>query len=351
MPDMLRLRSLGIFVISLVLISFLATTAMGQHHTRLTPPRELLEVIDPDDLGCVQQTGLDKSVTIRPIRLAADKNQQLLIRGSSSCLCGAQNCPFWIYRKTGNRYERLLTGAGSIKVRAGQQTAKGYRDVISESHASAVETIVRTYRYDGSRYQPFRCINRAYYDDQGKYTERPIDRPCEAEAKDEISVSLPADMRDRELTTVNNRVLKLSDYSGKMVVLNVLASWCAPCRMMLPDLIRIKESYKSYPIEVLGLMSKKGESDIDEIRRFFRNQGVNFQVIWATDDFLTALLQLGKHHDVPPQPFVVPQTFVIDQSGTIRRDLLGFIPDATPQQLRATLDRIGSDADKPKTSP
>jgi thiol-disulfide isomerase/thioredoxin len=335
MPDTLRIQSPGIFITSLVLISFLATTALGQRRPRLKPPAALLEVIDPDDRSCVEETGLNKSVTVRPIRLAGDKSRQLLIRGSGFCLCGAQNCAFWIYRKTGRKYELLLTGAGSTKVKAGGQTAKGYRDVISESHASAMETIVRTYRYDGSQYQPWRCVSRAYYDDNGKSTARPIDRPCATEAKDEISVGLPAALRDRDLTTVRNHILKLSDYSGKIVVLNVFASWCAACRMMIPDLINLKAKYKSHPIEVLGLVSKKNDSDIDEVRRLVRNLGINFEVIWDTEDSGDILLQLGN------QPVVLPHTFIIDGSGTIRQHLLGFNPDKTPVQLRTTLDRIG----------
>jgi peroxiredoxin len=345
MPDTLGIRSPGIFIPSLVLISFLATTAVGQRRTRLKPPGALLEVIDPDDRNCVEQTGLNKSVSVRPIRLAADKSRQLLIRGSGFCLCGAQNCAFWIYRKTGRKYELLLKGAGSTKVKAGGQTAKGYRDVISESHASAMETIVRTYRYDGSRYQPLRCINRAYYDDNGKSTERPIDRPCETEARNETYVSLPVDLLNREVTTLNHRQLKLSDYSGKIVVLNFFASWCGPCRMTLSDLIDLKRKYHTYPIEVLGLVSKKNDTDIDEVRKFIRNQGINFPVIWDTEDFAATLLQLAGTQDV------LPHTFVIDRSGKIRQDFPGFNPMATPQTLRATLDRIGSDSDKSKVSP
>jgi thiol-disulfide isomerase/thioredoxin len=342
---MLRIRALGILTGTVLLLSFLTITTQAQRRPRLKAPKALLDVIDPEDRDCVTQNGLDKSVTVRAFRLAADKSQQLLIRGSGLCLCGAQNCGFWIYRQTGPKYELLLKGAGSTKVKAGRQRAKGYRDVISESHASAMETIVRTYRYDGSQYQPLRCVNRAYYDDNGKSTEQPIDRPCETEAKNETKVSLPVDILDRELTTLNHRQLKLSDYSGKIVVLNLFASWCAPCRMMLPDLVDLKQKYQTHPIEVLGVVSKKNDADIDEVRKFIRNQGINFPVIWETEDFTEELLKLSNNK------IVLPHTFVIDRSGTIRQDFIGFNPNTTPQTLRATLERLGSEPDKPKASP
>jgi len=161
------------------LISIFATISHGQTRARLNAPPALVDVLDSEDRDCVVTNGgVHKSVRVQPIQLAADHSPQILVRGSGLCLCGAQNCKFWIYRKTGSKYELLLTGTGSTSVKAGRASAKGYRDVISTSHASANETILRTYRYDGSQYQLQRCVNRAYYDDNGKYTTKPFDRPC-----------------------------------------------------------------------------------------------------------------------------------------------------------------------------
>ena len=180
MPDKIRLRSIVVLTASAFLISVLATISQGQTQARLEAPKQLLDVLDPDDRNCVVTNGgLSKSVHVQPIQLSADRSRQMLVRGSGLCLCGAQNCGFWIYRKVGSKYELLLNGTGSTKVRAGQKSAKGYRDVISEIHASANETILRTYRYDGAQYQLQSCVNRAYYDDNGKYVKQPIDRPCQ----------------------------------------------------------------------------------------------------------------------------------------------------------------------------
>jgi hypothetical protein len=166
-------------LIACLLISLLPGASQGQSRRQLSVPTALLEILDKEDRDCVVTNGgLDKAVHVQSIQLAADRTSQILVKGSGLCLCGAQNCLFWIYRKTGNRYELLLSGTGSTKVRAGQKSANGYREVITESHASANETILRTYRYDGSQYQPERCVNRAYYDDNGKYTKKPTYRPC-----------------------------------------------------------------------------------------------------------------------------------------------------------------------------
>ena len=166
-------------LIACLLISLVPGAIQGQSRRHLSAPTALLEILDKEDRDCVVTNGgLGKAVHVQSIQLAAGRTTQILVRGSGLCLCGAQNCLFWIYRKTGNRYELLLSGTGSTKVSAGQKSAHGYREVISESHASANETILRTYRYDGSQYQLERCVNRAYYDDNGKYTKKPTYRPC-----------------------------------------------------------------------------------------------------------------------------------------------------------------------------
>jgi hypothetical protein len=178
MSDKIRFPLVGIFIANAFLISILSVHTQAQTKRRLAAPKSLLEVLEPEDRDCVLQSGLNSSVTVQAIQLAG-RSRQILVRGSGLCLCGAQNCGFWIYRKTGNGYELLLKGIASVKVRAANTVAKGYRDIVSETHASANEIIVRNYRYDGRAYQLQRCVNRAYYDDNGKFTKEPNYRPCE----------------------------------------------------------------------------------------------------------------------------------------------------------------------------
>ncbi|HJZ82929.1 MAG TPA: TlpA disulfide reductase family protein, partial [Pyrinomonadaceae bacterium] len=254
------------------------------------------------------------------------------------CLCGAQNCQFWIYRRTGKKYELLLRGPGSTKVMAGGHAAKGYRDVISESHASAVETIVRTYRYDGQQYQALRCISRAYYDDNGKYTKKPIDRPCETEAKKETYVTLPANLLNQELTTIDNQQLRLSDYSGRILVVSLLASWCAPCLESLPELGKINESKEG--IKLIGVVSQVNDPQVESVRRFTDTLNVKFPVVWENVGFGESLSKAVN------APSVLPQMFVIDQEGRIRKHFSGYNRANTMPLVREALNQIGVEANK-----
>ena len=179
---MLATKRVTLVLCCSALVAVTASTASAQHRASIPPSNKLLQVLDKDDRDCVMTNGgLSKAVTVRSMQLAANGTSQLLIKGSNSCLCGAQNCGFWIYRKRKGEYDLLLAGPGVIAIKAGNDSARGYRDIISQSHASANETIVRTFRFDGTEYRLTRCESRAYYDDNGKPTKAPISRPCSSE--------------------------------------------------------------------------------------------------------------------------------------------------------------------------
>lgn len=327
-----------LFMVALMGLIFSAP-CQGQRRSRLKAPKALLDLIDKDDRDCVLQTGLQKSVSVTPIQLAHDGTRQILIKGAGVCLCGAQNCPFWIYRKSGNDYELLLTGTGSTRVRAGRRSAKRYRDVISQSHASAAETIIRTYRYDGARYQLTHCVNRAYYDDNGTYTKRPTYRSCGGENSTETYVTLPADLRDLELPTIDKRTLKLSDYSGRTVVVSLIASWCFPCLQTLSEFDKISRSY-SPGVQLIGVATTVGDPQVEALRRMIANRDLKMPIVWENGGFSQSLSKLAN------APETLPQTFVLDAHGQIRRQFNGYNPANTPTLFRMALDEIKAEENR-----
>lgn len=111
--------------------------------------------------------------------------------------------------------------------------------------------------------------------------------------------------------------------------------------MNLPDLIDLERNYVAHQIEVIGLVSQKNDPDIDEVRKFVRNQGVNFQVIWDTENFSDSLLRAVNGRSVLPDTLVIVR-------GRVRKSFFGFNQFVTPKLLRETLDQIGQE---PKQSP
>jgi thiol-disulfide isomerase/thioredoxin len=55
------------------------------------------------------------------------------------------------------------------------------------------------------------------------------------------------------LKDIEGHTLRLSDYRGKVVLLNFWAAWCAPCRAEMPDLVKWQREYKSRGLQVIGV--------------------------------------------------------------------------------------------------
>src|SRR6266545_2652244 len=191
------------------------------------------------------------------------------------------------------------------------------------------------------------------YSGQGNLTQssqRPESTPTSRDSKategapTQSSATLPADILNHELKTIDDGVLKLADYSGKIIVVNLFASWCAPCRQNLWDLIKLKADYKPRDIEVIGVVAHENDPNIDYLRTFAQQQEINFSVVWDKGDFGESLVKAVNGRTL------LPQTLVIDKGGRIRSHFQGFSSENTPKFLRKTLDQITKEEEPNKTS-
>ena len=65
--------------------------------------------------------------------------------------------------------------------------------------------------------------------------------------------TVPAEMADAELTALDGKTFKISDYKGKVVLINLWTTWCGFCKKQMPDLIALSEEFKDRDVEFLGL--------------------------------------------------------------------------------------------------
>jgi len=116
---------------------------------------------------------------------------------------------------------------------------------------------------------------------------------------------------DFELKSLDGRAVKLSDFRGKVVVLNFWATWCAPCRVETPWLIDFYRRYKEQGLEVVGVSMDDG--DQEHVADFVKEMGVNYTVL------------LGNHAvgDAYGGARFLPQTFFIDRNGNIIKHSFG----------------------------
>ena len=146
-------------------------------------------------------------------------------------------------------------------------------------------------------------------------------------------VNLPPGLRDTALQTLDGDSLKLSDYADKVVVVNLWATWCGPCRQEMPELVKMSNEYKERGLVVLGLATTYNEHDDQtHVKEYIKSQNVPYKVIWDDGTLAMPLVQAVQGRSV------IPQSFVISRDGRIVKHFTGFSSYSTPQLMRQAIE-------------
>jgi len=129
-----------------------------------------------------------------------------------------------------------------------------------------------------------------------------------------------------ELKDVEGRALRLSDYKGRVVLLNFWATWCAPCRAEMTDLVKWQREYKGKGLQIIGVTYPPEE--LAEVREFIKSVKVNYPVALGEEQ-TKALFDKGE---------TLPVTVVIDKKGNVREVIQGIIfPEEFEQKVKPLL--------------
>ncbi|MDP3789100.1 MAG: TlpA disulfide reductase family protein [Candidatus Omnitrophota bacterium] len=116
---------------------------------------------------------------------------------------------------------------------------------------------------------------------------------------------------DFSLQDINGKTVRLSDYSGKVIILNFFATWCPPCREEIPDFIELVNTTDKERFVIIGISVEKG--DEGTVRKFAAAKKINYPVL--VDDGL-----VSKTYGPISS---IPTTFIIDRNGNITEKIIG----------------------------
>jgi len=143
-----------------------------------------------------------------------------------------------------------------------------------------------------------------------------------------VSVAQPKQAPRIIMEDLNGRTIRLSDYKGKVVLLNFWATWCPPCRAEMPELVRMQREYGSRGLQVIGITYPPEQRA--RVRRFIRRFKVNYPIALGTRKTKT-LFDGGQD---------LPMTVVIDREGLIREVIKGILlPDEFEQKIKPLLHK------------
>ncbi len=120
---------------------------------------------------------------------------------------------------------------------------------------------------------------------------------------------------DFALTNAEGKTVRLSDYRGKVVLLNFWATWCEPCKHEVPWFVDLQETYKD-DLVVLGVSFD--EDGWDSVRPFIEEHKVNYPVMVATPELPEQYRKIES----------LPATLMIDRDGRIAGNHLGLASKA-----------------------
>jgi thiol-disulfide isomerase/thioredoxin len=120
---------------------------------------------------------------------------------------------------------------------------------------------------------------------------------------------------DFALTSVDGKDLKLADYRGKVLIVDIWGTWCPPCRAEIPSFIKLQETYGEQGFQIIGLNyeGSNGEEAAETVRSFIADNGMNYPC---------ALGDEATQKQVPDFRGY-PTTLFIDKTGKVRLKVVG----------------------------
>lgn len=154
-----------------------------------------------------------------------------------------------------------------------------------------------------------------------------------AETKNSEFPPPPSILTEAEIKNIDGTSFKVPDRKGEVLLLNLWATWCGPCRGEMPELVAMQNKYSDKNFKVIGL-NTDGEG-IDEIKEFAAEMKLNYELAWLDDKTTAGLFRYTRFS-------AIPQSFLIDREGRLRAVFTGGGPRILGQ-MKEAVDKVVSE--------
>ena len=116
---------------------------------------------------------------------------------------------------------------------------------------------------------------------------------------------------DFSLVSIKGDTIKLSDYKGKVVILDFWATWCPPCKEEIPHFKKLFAEKSEGGLMIIGIVVN---DDVSEVKKFVSKNAVNYPVVMGNAQVEKAYGGINA----------IPTTFIIGKDMTIRQKVVGY---------------------------
>ena len=117
----------------------------------------------------------------------------------------------------------------------------------------------------------------------------------------------PMPLPDLNLPDVSGKLHNISEWQGKILIINFWATWCPPCLKEIPELVLLQKQYSAKGLQVIGVAI----DDQNSVEEFLVSNKINYPILIAGVTGIALAQQLGNTVDA------VPFTVVVNQQGQI----------------------------------
>jgi len=141
-----------------------------------------------------------------------------------------------------------------------------------------------------------------------------------------IKDNLPAP--DFTFPGLDGKMVRLSDYKGKVVLVNIWATWCPPCVDEMPSMEKLYQKLKGENFEILAVSID--EPGLKAVAPFMKKSNLTFPALIDSEGTIKAVYEITG----------IPESFIIDQQGILLKKIVGPVDWATPNIFRFFSDLI-----------
>jgi thiol-disulfide isomerase/thioredoxin len=145
-------------------------------------------------------------------------------------------------------------------------------------------------------------------------------------------VKNPQPIPELTMTTLEGKTITTKELSGKVIVFNFWATWCAPCRAEIPDLVKLQSQYKDQMV-IIGVLSE--DEPGPHVSRFVADYKINYPIVPETKELLAAFTGI----------YALPTTFMVGPDLRMMQKHIGQIRPAQIELETRVLAKLPVDAE------
>ena len=134
------------------------------------------------------------------------------------------------------------------------------------------------------------------------------------------------------MTTLDGKTITNKDLAGKVTIVNFWATWCAPCRAEIPDLVKLQEQYKDHLV-IIGVLSEDDPGP--HVSRFAADYKINYPIVVETKQLTDAF----------PGIYALPTTFIVGPDLKMMQKHIGQIRPSQIELETRVLAKLSVDAE------